>query len=205
MARRVDGSVTRWIGDLKTGGNSAAQHLWERYFQRLVDLARARLRSAPRAGAIEDAEDAALSAFNSFCRGAARGRFSQLASRDDLWRLLVVITSRKVLAQARHQLRQKRGGGNVRAASDLAGAGDDEDELLARIVSTEPSPEFAAMVAEEYRRLLDRLGNEALRRVAILRAEGATGDEIAAQLGCARRTVVRQLALIRRILTAAAP
>ena len=44
MASQADGSVTRWIGDLKAGGDSAAQHLWERYFHRLVHLARARLR-----------------------------------------------------------------------------------------------------------------------------------------------------------------
>ena len=30
MAVQDDGSVTRWIGDLKAGGDSAAQHLWER-------------------------------------------------------------------------------------------------------------------------------------------------------------------------------
>ncbi len=41
MAPQDDGSVTRWIGDLKAGGDSAAQHLWERYFHRLVNLARA--------------------------------------------------------------------------------------------------------------------------------------------------------------------
>jgi DNA-binding CsgD family transcriptional regulator len=57
-------------------------------------------------------------------------------------------------------------------------------------------------VAEEYRLLLDRLGDDVLRKVAILRMEGHTTDEIAEQLGCARRTVARQLALIRRILTA---
>jgi hypothetical protein len=60
MTPQDDGSVTKWIGDLKAGGDSAAQHLWERYFERLVQLARARLRSARRAGAIEDEEDAAL-------------------------------------------------------------------------------------------------------------------------------------------------
>ncbi len=31
MAAEDDGSVTKWIGDLKGGGDSAAQHLlWER-------------------------------------------------------------------------------------------------------------------------------------------------------------------------------
>jgi ECF sigma factor len=58
-------------------------------------------------------EDAALSAFDSFCASVAAGRFPQLADRDDLWRLLVVITRRKVLDQAQRRMRQKRGNGRV--------------------------------------------------------------------------------------------
>ena len=106
MSTEDDGSVTRWLGDLKAGGDSAAQHLWERYFDRLVQLARARLRAARRAGAIEDEEDAALGGFDSFCRGAAAGRFPDLADRDDLWRLLVVMTVRKALGQLKRQGRR---------------------------------------------------------------------------------------------------
>src|SRR5690349_4606330 len=97
MADGAERSVTRWIGSLKAGDADAAQRLWERYFGALVRLAYARLRGAPRAAA--DEEDAALSAFDSFCRGAARGRYPRLDDRDDLWRLLVVITERKALDQ----------------------------------------------------------------------------------------------------------
>ncbi|MHB1556512.1 MAG: ECF-type sigma factor [Isosphaeraceae bacterium] len=196
------GSITRWIAEVKAGDLSAAQPLWERYFTRMVDLARARLRASGRRAhdAAGDEEDAALSAFDSLCAGLARGRFPQLADRDDLWRLLVVITTRKVHAQARRRMRQKRGGGLVRPASDLAEPGSDDD-ILARAVGSEPTPEFAVMVAEEYRRLLDHLGDDVLRRVAILRMEGHTTDAIAETMGCARRTIARQLALIRRILT----
>jgi hypothetical protein len=89
----------------------------------------------------------------------------------------------------------------VRLASDFAEPGTDDD-VLARAVGSDPTPEFAAMVAEEYRLLLARLGDDVLRKVAILRMEGFTTDAIAVQLGCARRTVARQLALIRRILAA---
>ena len=71
--------------------------------------------------------------------------------------------------------------------------------MLARFVGTEPTPESAATLAEEYCRLLEALGDEMLRKVAVWRMEGATRDEIAARLGCARRTVARQLNLIRRI------
>ena len=105
------GSVTCWIGHLKEGDHGAAHHLWERYFHRLVALARAKLGQAPRLAA--DEEDAALSAFHILCDGAARGRFDRLGDRDDLWRLLVVITSNKATDLRKWQGRAKRGGGRV--------------------------------------------------------------------------------------------
>jgi DNA-directed RNA polymerase specialized sigma24 family protein len=190
MTPQSDGSVTRWIGDLKSGGDSAAQHLWERYFHRLVHLARARLRAAPRAGAIADEEDAALSAFDSFCRGATAGRFPRLSDRDDLWRLLVVITVRKVMNQIDHQRAQKRSGGCLVGQADLGG--------LDRIVGNEPGPGLAAIVVDEYRRLREALGDDLLRRVLDLRLEGYTREEIAARMGCAVSTVKRKLDMIRQ-------
>jgi ECF sigma factor len=193
------GSISRWLGGVKEGDEAAARALWERYFARMVRLARGKLQAARRSNAADE-EDAALSAFDSFCAGAARGLFPDLTDRDGLWRLLVVITSRKVQAQGRLLHRLKRGSGLVQNTSELPGAGDvDEVDALARIVGTEPTPESAAIVAEEYERLLDALGDETLRSVAIWRMEGYTSDEISARLGCARRTVARQLALIRTI------
>src|SRR5262245_37262987 len=104
-----DGSVTRWLGQLQGGDPAAAQQLWERYFRRLVGLARQRLRGAPRR--VADEEDVALSAFDSFCRNAEAGRFPHLLDRDGLWQLLVVITVRKATHLVRDQCRQKRCGG----------------------------------------------------------------------------------------------
>ena len=48
----------------------------------------------------------------------------------------------------------------------------------------------------EYRRLLDLLGDDSLRRVAVGKMEGFTNDEIAAQLDCSLRTVARKLETI---------
>jgi DNA-directed RNA polymerase specialized sigma24 family protein len=196
------GSITRWLGDLKEGDHAAAQPLWERYFARLVVVARGKLRRMRRTTADEDEEDAALSAFNSFCAGAAQGRFPKLADRDDLWRLLVVITARKAIAQAQRQGRKKRGSGRVVDEATIFGqdydGGDGSLAGLERIAAAGPSPEFAAMMAEECQRLLDVLNNPDLRRVAISRMEGYNNDEIAEQLGCARRTVARRLDLIRQ-------
>jgi hypothetical protein len=82
-----EGSVTHWIGQLQAGDPAAAQPLWERYFLKLVHLARRKLQGLPRRAA--DEEDVALSAFDSFCRAAEARRFPALADRDGLWRLLV--------------------------------------------------------------------------------------------------------------------
>src|SRR5262249_37721641 len=200
MSSDDSGSVTQWIGALRGGELGAAQPLWERYFARLVRLAQTRLRTWRRPGAAEDEEDAALSAFDSFCRAATQGRFPRLDDRDDLWRLLVAITERKVIDQMRRVGRRKRGGGRVRNEADLA-AGGPEDKLsgLNEIASAEPTPEFAAEFAEQYRRLFEVLRDEDLRRIAVWKLEGHTVDEIAAQLGCARRTVARRLELIRTL------
>src|SRR5437899_9640067 len=109
MPMHPEASVTRWIDRLKAGDPDAAQKLWEKYFRRLVGLARDRLRAAPRRAA--DEEDVALSAFDSFCRNAGAGRFPDLADRDGLWRLLAAFTARKAAHHARDAARLKRGGG----------------------------------------------------------------------------------------------
>lgn len=188
-------SVTMWLRSLEGGDADAAGKLWGRYFEGLVRMARARLRGAPRA--VEDEEDAALSAFDSFCRGAARGRYPRLDDRDDLWRLLVVITERKALDQSARERRQKRGGGKILGTPDLPD-GDGMVRGIAGAAAPGPTPEFAAQVADECRRLLGRLRDDALRRVAQLKMEGYTNEEVAERIGCSLRSVARKLELIRR-------
>ncbi len=180
-----EGSVTRWIDLLQTGDPAAAQALWDRYFRLLVDLARRKLRGArPQ---VADEEDVALSALDSFCRGLKRGRFPDLNDRDNLWKLLVVLTARKASHLVRDEQRLKRGGGLK------AGA----DHELEQVASQEPSPEFAAELAENCQRLLDLLGDADLRAIALSKMEGYTAKEIAAQLNWTPRTIERKLHYIR--------
>ena len=68
---------------------------------------------------------------------------------------------------------------------------------LDRLVGDEPTPEFAALVADQYRRLRDGLGDDSLRQVLDLRLEGYLQEEIAGRMGCALRTVARKLDVIR--------
>ena len=185
-----DDSVTQWIAQLRAGDDSAAGKLWERYFRRLAGLARKRLQDVPRLPA--DGEDVALSAFHSLCAGLERGRFPDLADRDSLWRLLVTITARKARQLVRDECRQKRGGGQV-------GGEPDEASGLEHFLSREPTPEFAAEVADQCRLLLAKLGDEELRAIALWKMEGATSEQIADRLGKALSTVERRLRLIRTL------
>jgi RNA polymerase sigma factor (sigma-70 family) len=193
-----DGSVTRWVTALKDGDRAAAQPLWERYHRQLVALARERLRSARRR--VADEEDVVQNAFHSFFQGVARGRFPQLDDRDNLWRLLVVITARKALDQLAHEHSQRQGGGTLSAGPRISPGRQNWDEAaIEQVVGDEPTPEFAVQVAEEYQRLLDLLGDATLQQVAIWKMEGLTTDEIAERLDCSRRTVARKLDAIRII------
>jgi RNA polymerase sigma factor (sigma-70 family) len=179
------GSVSCLLAPLQAGDPAAVQQLWERYFLRLVGLARQKLHGAAPAGG--DAEDVALSAFTSFWRNAERGRFPLLADRDGLWRLLVVITARK----AAHLLRDE--------GHEPQAVGGDAGPDLEQFLSREPTPEMAAQMAERYRRLLESLGDRDLELVAVWRMEGLTVKEIADRLEYDERTIKRKLNIIRGI------
>lgn len=186
--------LTIWLEQWKAGDNDAAQKLWEHYFHEVVSLARKKLHGLPKRAA--DEEDVAQNAFLSLCRGVERKRFPKLNDRDDLWRLLVVITKGKALDLAAHERAQKRGGGKNQPVPEFD---------LQNMFSKEPTPEFAAQIAEEYQNLLASLTDANLRQIALWKMEGDTNEEIAQKLGCVPRTIERRLNLIRKLWTAPYP
>jgi DNA-directed RNA polymerase specialized sigma24 family protein len=195
----LEGSVSRWLEGIKAADSEAAAALWERYGDRLVRLARQKLRHVPRR--VFDEEDIAASAFKSLCLGARKGRFPALADRDSLWGLLMFITAQKIADRIAHEHRIKRGRGKVRGDSALAGGDAGSlDQGFDGLFGDSPGPETINIWAEEYHRLLKCLGDETLQTIAELRVQGCTIDEISERLGLARRTVHRKLQLIRRIL-----
>jgi DNA-directed RNA polymerase specialized sigma24 family protein len=182
-----EGSVTRWIARFQAGDEEAAQMLWNRYFHQVVGLARKKLKGTP-LRSVE--EDVALSAFKSFWRGAHQGKFPRLADRNNLWGLLITITSRKACDLIQYEMRERRCPGPV-------------DSNVDQIPSGDPDPAFALLVKEEFERLLDRLEDPVLQSIALWKMEGYTNKEIAAKLSEVRqtgeRTVERKLELIRKL------
>lgn len=191
-----DPTVTYWIQHLKTNDAKAAREIWDRYFHKLIALARKKLGSIPQR--VIDPEDVAVSVFKSLCLGAARGHFPALTDRHDLWRLLVTITHQKTVDHIRHANSEKRGGGNVRGDSVfIRVGGDNAPEGFDGCLGDVPEPDFLVILQDQFQHLLSLLRNQELRQIAIARLEGKTNSEIADELKISRRSVERKLSLIR--------
>jgi DNA-directed RNA polymerase specialized sigma24 family protein len=187
-------SVSQWIEDLKQGDEDAAARLWERYFLKMVQAARQKLWRHNLA--VADEEDVALSAFDSLCRGAAIGNFTELHDRHDLWPLLLTITAQKSIDRIRWENRQRRGGGrNVVRDTDLPETG--QVTTLDEILSAGPTPEFLVLMDEQCSGLLAQLRDDTLRSIVKWKLEGHTNDGIAGFLGVSVHTVGRKLRMIR--------
>ncbi|MCA9215354.1 MAG: helix-turn-helix domain-containing protein [Planctomycetales bacterium] len=187
--------VTIWIDDLRNSDDSAASKIWNHFMQRLHDLARRKLR--PETRRVYDEEDAAQSAFNSFCAGIALGRFPDLRDRESLCQLLLVITARKVAHRHRYDGQLRR---DVRRTQSelIFSAATAEATQVDALPSPEPTPEFVAEFVDVCELLMNSLNDADLQKVATLRMEGYKDSEIADRLDCSRSTVQRRLEVIRR-------
>lgn len=169
----------------QTGNEAAATILVNRYLARLAALARSRL--SRRLQRRIDPEDIVLSAWRSFFLAARTGRASPDPD-DDLWPLLATITLRKLTRQLKRHHADKR---DIRLeAPEIRG------DLIHLAAHGDPSPEHAALLADEIQAILARL-TEAQREVFILTLQGQGSSQIARQLDCSDRTVRRTLAEIR--------
>jgi len=192
----VGGSVTLWLRSLRRGDDAAARQLWDRFFDRVVQLARRHFGSRPRRAV--DEEDVALSVLDTLVRGAAEGRFTQLEDNRDLWCLLAAITLKKVQNVRRRELRRKRGGGTVRGDSVLHSRQKQGQTMtFDDFAAADPTPEFLVMLEDEHRHLCGLLRDDTLRQVVAAVLEGYTVSEIADRLNVSTRTIQRKVNLIR--------
>jgi DNA-directed RNA polymerase specialized sigma24 family protein len=192
------GSITRLIGQLKGGDGAAATPLWDRYGRRLIGLARARLQGHPRRAA--DENDVALSAFDSFCRGALQDCFPRLSDRKSLWPLLARITICKAINLIIRENRRRPHCGAVHGEESAfpMPATSWDGRGFAQVEGDELPPDVSSEVNDECRRLLDMLDEEQ-RKIVQRKVEGCTHEEIAQELGCAICTVERKVGIIRRL------
>ncbi len=185
----TDPPITQWIRGAQARDEASEHGLWNHYFSRVVRLARSRMFALQ--ASVYDEEDAAVSALRSVFRGIQGERFPELHDRNNLWRILVVVTNRKLRAQWRRETAGRR--------SPQTADPDAEPVSLEEIIGREPTPEFVAEVMDETEAWLERLADRTLQKILVMRLDGFTNDEIAAQLDCTTRTVERKMERIRLI------
>lgn len=193
----VQEPVTLWIEQLAIADQDAARNLWDHFCQRLMVFARSRMSPATRR--IYDEEDAAASAFRSLCRGIEAQRFPDVGDRGNLWALLVVITSRKISNQYRFEHQQRRNVEHTLSESMLQPRDASNINVLESLPSHEPTPAFAAEVADMSEYLLAQLPEADLKQLVLLKLEGHTNEDVAERMKVTRRTVQRKLERIRRL------
>lgn len=165
---------------------SFADAVFNRYAERLMRVAANRL--SPRLQAKVSPEDVVQSAFKSFFRRQSEFHFDD-EQADGLWGLLVVITLRKCAKWSDVFGAAKR---DVRHELFLHGA-DSSVGQWHKLISQEPAPEEAAMLAEMVEWLMSRL-EPRQRQIISLRMQGYELEEIAQQVQSSRRTVCRVIA-----------
>lgn len=181
---QLEQTITSWLIHLERGEAEAAERIWEHFFERTCQLARARLASSLRRE--HDAEDVALSSLRALCVGVREGRFERFSNRTDLWRLLATITVRKASNAARRSLSRPEVG------ESALGSPGGEALPLHEITDERVLATWSAICDE----MLERLEPK-LREVALLRLQGYTNAEIAGSQGRSVKTIERYLNLIR--------
>ncbi len=180
-------SVSNWLTRLSGGDERAIEIAFDRYFKKLTRLATSKmtgLNQAQRSG-----EDVALSAFRSFCSSVKVGRLV-VEKETDLWTGLFLVVTRKVCAERRRQLADKRGGKSSQVDHFQIGENGEEEDLLANVAGNEPSPELASEMASQAEEVLRLFGkNPKRRRILELRLLGWNDEEIAKELLLTRRTI----------------
>ena len=190
-----DGSITVLLQVLKNGlEEEAAQDLFQRYFQKLEQLARPRVANLQLHD--RDEQDVAQVVMTQFFLGVREGRFPKLNDRDDLWQVLMLILERRVIDLC------KRAREPVCNEFQILATDSDGSPCagIDTVASTDPSPETIVELKEELHRRLEQLP-AVLRQVAVWRLEGRSNAEIAGLLDRSVSRVEHKLRLIRQIWT----
>ena len=170
-----------FIRRIRAGDDQAARELVERYEPVIRCEVRLRLRD-PRLYSRFDWTDVCQSVMASFFVRAAAGQYD-LEQPDQLLRLLVVMTRRKLANQARRHCRKMR---DCRRLAEC-------DPAYLDAPTAAPSPSRLVVGRELLAEVSRRLSEEE-RLLAELRADGCEWTEIAARMGGTAEARRKQLA-----------
>ena len=169
------------------GDQNAARQIVERYFDRMLMLARRRI--SQRLASRVDPEDIVQSVFRTFFVRLKDGQFV-FQDQDDLCKLLMRITLHKTLRQVAFHKAAKRD------PTLETNQGQAHQEQLLTILDREPNAEATVTFLDQLEHFLDRLEPET-RQIIEMRLQGYTNDEISQQLGIYDRKIRRAVERVR--------
>jgi DNA-directed RNA polymerase specialized sigma24 family protein len=182
-------TVSTWLQRLKREPDElSAQKLWDRVSPRIELLSRELIQRFGSDAAFDE-EDVMVSVFASLYTGLSKQKFPNLHDSDGLWKLLTLITVRKINDRTKQRRALKRLGECTNDGS--------ANILLDSYPDRQPEPSIDAMMADECRMMLNQLNDPMLEKIVLLRLDGYSNDEIAQQLNYSRRTIQRMLNLVK--------
>ena len=189
------GSISHWLANPGNGQNPyGAQLLMQRFGARLIRLARRQFQTSR--DPAYDEEDLALSTIQAFHQQLTKDSLSRPANREQLWKLLVTIALNKSRDVLRHNAQPKRPSDN--ASKELIERRTKEAyDLMTQ------SPDWPSMIADQCEFLLKLLDKQdssgELKKIALMRLDGASKAQIARELGYTRFTISARINLIQAI------
>lgn len=183
------GSVSHWLKELKAGDSVAVEAIWNRYYQKVVELAGRKMKVNPDHAV--DGEDIAQLVMHRFCTNAVQGGYPSLDDREQLWDLLVVFTLNRIRKHLRACNTLKRSG----LFSQVF------EFRQAEVLQDLQTPEAPTIMADMMESWLARLDQEdpdgQLKQIAVWSMDGISGSEIARILKKRKSFVLQQIRLIR--------
>jgi RNA polymerase sigma-70 factor (ECF subfamily) len=175
----------RLMERLHRGDHDAATHIYVRYADRLLGVARRHTPTDLQTRV--DPEDVVQSVFRTFFRRAAGGAYA-VPEGEELWKLFLVIALNKIRRLGKFHRARKR---DVRQTQLIAPHGDDDAQ------EGGDSLRILELTIDE---LLNQCPEHA-RQMVRLRVDGFEVSEIASRSGRSKRSVERVLQQFRELLT----
>lgn len=181
---------------------TAEFRLFDQYYPRVLDVARASVRGADRR--VFDEEDIANEAFSEFYAGLADGRFSSLKGADELWAMLICITRRRAIDMLRHVTAARRKPDQLRGESLFAFNSIRDVSTNQGVGKGQKASDIATVDSDEevehFLKFLEAWDSEGfLAPVARLKLDGRTNPQIAEEQNRSLRAVERAMQKIRNL------
>lgn len=189
------GSVTRWISQIREGQQEALDAFSKRYFSKIRNLAKSRL-SKP------DSEEVANDVLIALTNSIASGKYPDLTDRTSLWYLILKITQRRVIALSRRDRARRRIPMEL-VESEPTNDAEDMDSLteyesdLDDVITSKSSDATWVEISDCWEELLRCLPDDECRKIAQLKLEYYSNREIAQMLRFTPSMINRKVRLIQ--------